>query len=154
MPFGVTQWPKEPDPRPPQYIVEGWAVGQLSSFKWILSTEDATGDLAVFNSGVRFHNVFFSATTGVFVVDDTLPDDLAVIFNITSSQVVQVGPPTWTVSIDLQLFQLTTLLYSALFRQLFPTAIQVQGPISMTEFDTSAGTITEPMSIEPAKWNS
>ena len=154
MPFAVTQWPKNPDPRLPTYISEGWDFGQLSSWKWILATTDATGTLAIFNSGVRCHNVFNSPTSGIFVVDATLPDDLALIFNITADQVPQVGPPTWTVKIDLQIFWLTTLLYSRIFLQLYPTAIAVQGPIAMVEFDTSRGTIPDPMTLTPAKWNS
>lgn len=154
MPFAVTQFALSPDPRPVNYITFGWDFGQMSPWKWILSTTGATGTLDVFNAGVKCHNVFASPGTGIFVVDDVLPDDLALIFNISTTQIPAGGPPTFTVGIDLQFFWLTTLLYNAQLRQTYPTAIQVQAPITTTEFDTSRGTFPNPLQIEPAKWNS
>lgn len=154
MPFAVKQWPDEPDPRPPNYIIDGWDVGQLSSWKWILSTDGATGLMSVFNDGVQCHNTFHLPNLGAFAVDDTLPDDLALIFNINSHQTPQTGPPDWTVQIALQIFQLTDLLFTGLWREEYPTAIQIQGPIIMTPVSGTGGTFPNPMFAAPAKWNS
>ena len=154
MPFAVTQWANEPDPRAPDYIIEGWEVGQLSPWQWILATTDATGDLAVFNEGVLFENATNAPDDGTFDPVGPLPGLLEVFFHISTHQVVQPGPPTWTVEIEIWLFWFSELLYNSRFRQLYPTAIQVQGPIDMVEWSTTHGTITEPMTIEPAKWNS
>lgn len=153
MPFAVSQWPYSPDPRGPAYIVQGWDFGQLPSWKWDLGTTGATGDLAVFNAGVRFHNVSNTPQFGDFDPDVVLEHDLEVLFEIQTNQIPQGSPPPWTVRILIQISRGVTPLYSVLFPQLFPTAIQVQGPFAMTEIDTSSGTIPNPMTITPAKWD-
>jgi len=153
MPFAVSQWGYSPDPRAPDYIVQGWAVGQLSSWQWILSTEDATGDLAVFNDGVLCVNTFNSPTFGGFQPVVPLDGELNIIFDISTRDIPFGGSPPYSVEIEIWLFWFSTLLYRGNVRQLFPTAIQVQGPINMVEFDTTFGTIVNPMTVEPAKWN-
>lgn len=154
MPFSVTQWPKNPDPRAPDYIIKGWNSGQVSPWKWDLATTGATGDLAVFNDVVRMHNVVNLPGGGTFVVDDTLPNDLVVALVLLTFDTVQTGPPTWTVQIQISIHHLFQPLYNANFQQLYPVALQVQGPIAMTEIDTTFGTIPNPMTITPVKWNS
>ncbi len=153
MPFATTQWANSPDPREPDYIIEGWDSGQLSPWQWILATEDATGDLAVFNDGVNFENVTRSKTGGTFDPVSSLPGLLEVFFQITTQQTPAGGPPTWTVQIELFIRWFSELLYTGILRQTFPVAIAVQGPIVMTEFSTTHGTLPEPMTITPAKWN-
>ncbi len=153
MPFAVTQWALSPDPRPADYIVFGWDFGQMSPWQWILSTTGATGDLAVFNAGVLCVNIGNGPGFGDFAPVDPLPTGLALIFFITGTQLPAGGPPTFTNHINLQLFDVTLLLYDGDLRQTYPTAIQVQTPIIMNEFDTSRGTLPNPMKITPAKWN-
>lgn len=153
MPFAVTQWALEPDPRAPDYIIAGWDVGQLSPWKWHLFTRGATGLLAIFNEGVTFHNNINTPTFGNFLPDPVLPDMLSVVFNIEGFQIPQVGPPNWTITIQINILRSTTTLYTSFFKLLYPVAIQIQGPIPMTEVDTTFGTIPFPMEISPVKWN-
>lgn len=154
MPFSVTQWPKEPDPRAPAYIVNGWNVGQLSPWKWVVSTTGATGALSIFNAGILCHNTFNSASFGNFETDDTLPGSLALVFTIAGTELPAGGPPTFTIAVNMQFFFITTLLYTAVLRVTYPTALQVQTGFTMVEFDTGHGTFINPVLITPAKWNS
>ena len=153
MPFAVSQWPNSPDPRLPNYIAFGWDFGQVSSWKWTVSTTEATGLLSIFNAGVLCHNVFNSPSAGIFVVDDVLPGGLALIFSITGTQEPAGGPPTFTIHINLQFFQETGLLYTADLRATYPTAIQVQSPFVMVEVSTAFGTFPNPVIITPAVWD-
>jgi len=153
MPFGVTKWPKQPDPRAPDYIIQGWAVGQLSPWQWILATSGATEQLAVFNDGVLCVNTFNSPTFGGFQPVVPLDGELNIVFTIVGSQIPFGGGSPYSIEIEIWLFWFSTLLYRGNVRQLFPTALQIHGPINMLEFVTTFGTVTEPMTVEPAKWN-
>ena len=154
MPFAVSKWPYSPDPRQPDYITEGWEFGEVSPWKWILATSNATGDLAVFNDGIRCHNITATPTFGGFQPDDPLAGELNIVFTIIGRNIPFGGAPPYSIEIEIWLFWFSTLLYRGNVQELFPTAIQVQGPINMVEFDTTFGTVTEPMTVEPAKWNS
>lgn len=153
MPFAVKQWPDSPDPRASDYIVEGWDAGQLSPWQWILATEDATEELAVFNDGVLCVNITHTKTFGGFQPVVALDGELNIIFTIVSATPAFGTSPSHTNEIEIWIFWFSTLLYRGNVKQLFPIAIQVQEPINMVEFDTTFGTITEPMSVTPAKWN-
>ena len=153
MPFAVTQWALNPDPRPVDYITFGWDFGQMSPWKWVVSTTDATGELAVFNDGILCHNDLNSPSFGSFVPDVVIPHDIAIVFTITGTQLPAGGPPTFTIEIQLDVFHLTAFLYQGRLRATYPTAIQIQSPIVMVELDPVFGTIPNPMQITPVKWN-
>ncbi len=153
MAFGVTGWGYSPDPRKPDYIVHGWDAGRIPAWKYDLASTGATGDLAVFNDGVRFHNITNTPGGGTFEVDEPMPDDLFTALVFLTFQKPNPVPPFWTVQIQISIRHLFQPVYNANFQQLYPVALSVQGPIPMDEIDTTFGTIPNPMTLTPVKWN-
>lgn len=153
MPFGVTQWPKEPDPREPDFDLYGWDVGQLGPWSWILSTTNAPGMWAIFNAGVLMQPTIISPIDTRFDNADTLPDDITAILSLKGQQ-LPVGPaPGITKSFGIILLESLVDRWSGGQEFLYPTAIAVRSGFVMSADSPSSGTLPDPMTITPAKWN-
>ena len=154
MPFGVTQWPKNPDPREPDFSVDGWDVGQLPPFVWILSTTGATGVFAPLNLGITcYANVIGPAFTDWRDLPGP-PLSPQYIVQIQGFQTVQPAPTPHTIRIDVIVHAPPVVsAFTGILRSLYPTAIAVQGPITMVAGPPSPGTIPNPVNMTPAKWN-
>lgn len=153
MPFGVTQWAKDPDPRLPDFNLYGFDVGQLPPWTWILSTTNATGIWAIFNDGVTMRPTIVAPDDTRFDNVDVLPDDITVIVS-SKGQQEPVGPaPGITKSIGIILLESLIDRWSGGKEWLYPEAIRVFGDIDMFEDSPSDGDIPDPMSLTPSKWN-
>jgi len=153
MPFEVSQWPYSPDPRKPDFNQPGWDFGQVGPWKWIVSTDNATGIYEQFNDGVIFEAVDPSLpedTLFLPIVD--LGNDLEGFLSIKGLQ-EPLGAPPFTKSFGIRFDVLALTVYGGGFNLLYPVAIQVHGPFNMAVDNPSAGTIPEPMFITPAIWS-
>lgn len=153
MPFAVTQWADEPDPREPDFNLYGFNVGQLPPWTWILSTTNATGIYTIFNDGVLMRPTIVAPEDTRFDNVDTLPDDITVIVSSKGQQTPVGPPPGITKSIGIILLESLVDKWSGGKEWLYPDAIRVFGGIIMAEDSPSGGTVPDPMSLTPAKWN-
>ena len=153
MAFAVTQWPKSPDPRAPDFNLYGFNVGQLPPWTWILSTTNATGIWSIFNAGVVMRPTIELPEDTRFDNVDTLPDDITVIVS-SKGQQLPVGPGAGiTKSIGIILLEGLVDRWSGGKEWLYPDAIRVFGGIDMAEDSPSAGDVPDPMALTPSKWN-
>lgn len=153
MPFGVSQWPYDPDPRLPDFDLFGFDFGQVPPWAWILSTTNATGLAAVFNGGVVIKPTIILPGQVTFANVDTLPD--LVTCTVKHSGFLEpVGPPP-----DKTLFMTPIIRqdgnpeFSGVLGQLYPVAIKVHTPIPMTKVGIGIGTMPDPMKLTPAVWD-
>lgn len=153
MPFAVTQWAVEPDPREPDFNIIGFNVGQLPPWTWILATTNATGIWSIFNDGILVRPTTLLPEDTVFEEVGTLPDDITVIVSSKGQQLPVGPPPGITKSIGIILRESLVDRWSGGEEWLYPDAIRVFGGIDMAEDSPSDGDIPDPMSLTPAKWN-
>jgi len=153
MPFAVSQWPNSPDPRPPDFAIDGWNFGQVPPFSWKMSTTGATGIYAFFNAGITLRNVFSSPSISFY--DPVIPPPNFVVTTLVISgfQTPQAGPPLHTIAFGFDILVETALNFRGDLLLLFPTAIAIQGPIPLVEIQPSDGTIPNPMELQPLIWD-
>ena len=153
MPYAVAQWPYSPDPRPPDFNQPGWDFGQVGPWRWRVQTEDATGIYVAFNDGVVFEAVDPSLPEDtLFLPLADLGNDLEGFLSIKGFE-EPFGSPPFTKSFGIRFDVLGLTVFGGGFNLLYPKAIQVHGPFDMAEDNPSDGTIPEPMTITPVKWN-
>lgn len=154
MPFAVTQWPKEPDPRLPDFSIDGWDVGKLPPFVWILSTIGATGVFAPLNLGITAYNRIAGPGFGQWKPNPGPPLSVQYNLQIQGFQTVQPLPIPHTIRIDLIVSAPPVIFaYIGILRLTYPDAISVIGPITMVFQNPAPGTIPNPVFLTPAKWN-
>ncbi len=153
MPFAVTQWANEPDPRKPDFNLFGWDHGQLPPFRWLMTTTNATGIWAIFNDGVLVEATNELPEDTVFENVDTLSDSITVLMSSKGTQ-LPVGPGAGiTKSIGIILREGGVDRWSGGNEKLYPTAIAVWSGIVLAEDSPSDGDVPDPMTITPVKWN-
>jgi len=153
MPFAVRQWPVRPDPRSAAFAIDGWDFGQVPPFSWLLSTTGATGIWSFLNDGIVLRNTFASPSFSAYVPVIPPPFFIVTTLNINGFQTPQVGPPVHTIHFSFGLFVETSHAFQCDLRLLFPTAIQVQGPITAVFVGPSDGTIPNPLFLTPRIWD-
>jgi len=153
MPFAVSQWPYSPDPRLSTFNHTGWNFGQVPPWKWIIKTTGATGDVSIFNAGVLVEPTSQTPDDTVFVNVAHLPHGLTVELNSNGTQEPVGPPPGFTKALRIQIRQHLSLIWGGSLDQLYPIAIAVQSPFPMTLLGMNNGTIPNPMTTTPAKWD-
>lgn len=154
MPFAVTQWPQEPDPRAPDFAVDGWDVGQLPPFTWRISTTNATGVYAHLNAGVDCPNVTVSSSFSTYRSAPGQPNAVDLILLIAGFQTVQPVPVNHTIEFELRVIRPPGIRFSGKFHFLYPVAIQEHDDFGLAVVLPDAmGTIPDDMIITPRKWN-
>ena len=153
MPFAVSQWPYSPDPRGSAFDILGWNFGQVPPFKWILSTTDATGIMAIYNTGILVDVVFEIPGVTQWAHPVELPGFMRVSMTFLGFDTPQGAPPGTTKQMQISITESSVPTWNGNLDLLFPTAIAVQSPFAMTQLNPSGGDFPNPMAITPAKWN-
>lgn len=153
MAFGVRKWPSSSDPRTAAWSVYGWNYGEVAPFTWLLKTTDATGPFARYNTAVPIFGVSSIPNFTTFREPGYPTQHFSGEILITGWQTPQGSPPGYTIRISINLLEFGAAIASGSIDQLFPQAIAVQPPITVVPFTGVGGTIPNPMTITPAKWN-
>jgi hypothetical protein len=153
MPYAVSQWPYWPDPRQADWNFLGWDFGQVPPWKWRIDTSGATGIYAQFNDGVLMEPTGFLPEDTRWDNQHVLIGAITVILSIKGADPPVGIPPGITKSIGILMHIGPVRVYGGGLELLWPTAIAVQSPIPMVPVAPSAGTIPNPMSLTPVKWN-
>lgn len=153
MAYGVTQWPKEPDPREPDFGIDGYSPGQLPPYQWWLETTGATGQYAWLNDGIKCTNHSWSANFLSYRPLPGQPFAVQVFVRISGWQVSQIGPPPYSIEYEILISRPPLLRFRGILRLDFPDAIEQRTGIVMVVVNPDTGTIPNPMTITPMKWN-
>jgi len=153
MPFAVRQWPSSPDPRSSFYSYEGWNWGQVVSFRWVVSTTDATGAWAFLNSGFVVSSISDDGIDTQWSA--VLPDSGGTSVTLSKfGHAPPVGVPPFTIE-----WQLTVDVPStgeqgrAFLNELWPDAILARGPLVMLDSGSPIADLPNPVTFTPAIWN-
>lgn len=147
MPFTVTAWPYNPDPRPPGFSLFGFAFGQVPPWRWILKTTGATGPYVELNSGVLIQNSSFNEVSAKW---DSA--DAAYALTKAGDQIDLPGFPGFTVHWELFIAPPASLGYVGLLDESYPDAIHVFS-ISVDPIAGPPGEIPNPVTVTPRAWN-
>lgn len=153
MPFAVRQWPAFPDPRSPAFAIDGWNFGQVPPFSWTVATTGATGIYSFLNAGLLMRNSFASPSFSDYDSLIPPPFHVTLVFTILGFQAIQPLPVPHTIRFRVQVFRETSLNFQGDIHSVFPTAIQVHGPMPMVEIVPSEGTIPNPLTFRPEIWS-
>jgi hypothetical protein len=154
MPFAVKQWPDNPDPREPDFAVDGWDVGQLPPFVWRMSTTNATGVYEHLNDGVDCTNVTVSPSFSTYRSDPGQPNAVDLFILIAGFQTVQTVPEDHTIEFELRVTRPPGIRFEGKFYFVHPVAIQQHDDFGLAVvLPDAAGTIPDDMTITPRKWN-
>jgi len=153
MPFAVSQWPYNPDPRLPAFDQVGWEHSQVPPWIWTLKTTNATGPYAILNSGVSVEPFVFVVGTTRWRRNPAAPVGLDIVLSIIGT-VPPSGVPPRTKTFDLDIFETgTTDGFIGQLLKTFPTAIAEHAPLVMVSTGSPTGTIPDPIKLVPTKWN-
>lgn len=153
MGFAVRQWPEAPDPRTALFSFAGWNWGQVVSFRWIVSTTEATGAWAFLNDGFVVELVSDDGfdTQWEAVVPDS--GGTTVTLSKFGTEIPIGGPPfslewLWTIDVPSTVEQGRSHEFL-----LFPDAIRVYGPLEMLDSGSPIPDLPNGITITPARWD-
>ena len=153
MPYGVSQWPYSPDPRPPDFCIAGFDFGKVPPWRWQLRTKKALSPYDVFNGdGVTVEATSHAVDTAEWENVLSLPGGVTCLVRITGTQEPQGGPP-FTILLYIELNDGIGPKTSGVASYTYPDAISVL-TVPLLGFDTGPDSRTpEPFTIKPRKWN-
>lgn len=153
MAFEVTQWPKNPDPRLPDFNLFGFDAGMVPPWRFLLETTGATGDVSIYNAGVVIEAKTTAAASTRYEDLGGLPQDQLCELQSDGTQLPVGGPPGITKTLTVILRQDFLEIWKGTIKLLYPTAIRVFGGFNMVLVGANNGTVPNPMTCTPLKWN-
>lgn len=153
MPFGVSQWPYSPDPRPVDFDQPGWNHSQVAPWAWTVKTDGATGAYVPFNVGVIVKPTFVVPGLTQFSNPISLPGGISVLVQTLGTAEPTGPPPGVTKRIQVEVFDDDMQTWNGTLELLYPVAIAAQSPFDMVNTSPPSGTIPNPIQLIPAKWN-
>lgn len=153
MPFAVRQWPVQPDPRGSLYSFVGWDWGQVVSFRWIMSSTNATGDYSFLNDGIVLSSFSDDGSLTSWRSTDTP-------FPVTEVRVGKIGldPPAGVPPVSIAwsfdiLSPSIPRFVNGEQQYLFPKAIRTFGPWAAIDTSGPVLEIPDGVTITPARWD-
>lgn len=153
MPFRVRQWPVSPDPRGSLFTFVGWNWGQVVSWRWVMSSTEATGIYSPLNDGIILDQNGHNDEQALWQRFGDLDDPLIYTFTKEGFEPPIGGGPH---SIQLRVNITPPVPVEPSIGGvdlLYPDAIQVFGPFDMEILGVPNEDIPNGVTLTPAIWN-
>lgn len=153
MPFRVRQWPVSPDPRSSIFTFVGWNWGQVVSWRWVMSSTEATGIYSFLNDGIVLDQNGFDDTNALWQRQGDLVDPS--VYTLAKGGFdPPIGGTPHTIELRVNIApELPVNPSIGGLDFLYPNAIRVFGPFDMTILGVPNADIPNGVTLTPVIWD-